>query len=143
MIDAEDRSHVSPTPSAGKVLRVGRRMFLGLLTGLVTGLLVGLALEVSYRIGDQAFADNIEGMLSAQETLITFLVMSGLAAVLATLGSRNRTLLRRLIAVAYLTTCIPLFGLAIADGTNVGVLMVGGTIGGTLWGLALLLSPAP
>ena len=106
-------------------------------------MLVGLALEISYRVGDHPFADNIEGVVSGKEALITFLVTPAVAAVLATLGSRDRRLFWRLIAVAYLTTFIPLLGLAVADGSNVGVMMVGGAIGGTLWGLVLLLRPMP
>ena len=105
-------------------------------------MLLGTVLEIFYRIGEQTVAGTVERSLSGWEALATFLVTPVVSAVLTISVSRERRLLRRLMLVAYLTAFIPLFGLGAADGSNVGVMAVGGTIGGTFWGL-LVFRPLP
>lgn len=128
--------------SKKNVFRFVRRIFPIVLSGLVTGVLVGMVLEIFYRIGEQTVAGNVERSLSGSEALATFLVTPIVSAVLTTLVSRDRRLFRGLMLVGYLTAFIPLFGLGAADGSNVGVMAVGGTIGGTFWGL-LVFRPLP
>lgn len=128
--------------SKKNVFRFVRRMFPIVCIGLVTGVLLGTGLEIFYRIGEQTVAGTVERSLSGWEALATFLVTPVVSAVLTISVSRERRLLRRLMLVAYLTAFIPLFGLGAADGSNVGVMAVGGTIGGTFWGL-LVFRPLP
>ena len=128
--------------SKKNVFRFVRRIFPIVFTGLVTGVLLGTVLEIFYRIGEQTVAGTVERSLSGWEALATFLVTPVVSAVLTISVSRERRLLRRLMLVAYLTAFIPLCGLGAADGSNVGVMAVGGTIGGTFWGL-LVFRPLP
>ena len=128
--------------SKKNVFRFVRRVFPVVLTGLVTGVLMGTVLEIFYRIGEQTVAGTVERSLSGWEALATFLVTPVVSAMLTILVSRERRLFRGLTLVAYLTAFIPLFGLGAADGSNIGVMAVGGTIGGTFWGL-LVFRPLP
>ncbi|HCV33964.1 MAG TPA: hypothetical protein DGF10_04790 [Acidimicrobiaceae bacterium] len=75
-----------------------------------------------------------DGVLSGWEALVTFVLLPLLAALLVSIGLRRRHLAPRLIVVAYLTLAIPLFGIS-AGGANVLQQMLGGIIGGSVWGL--------
>ena len=106
-------------------MRINRWIFLtAVLTGLFTGLLVALAEEFFSR----------DGTLSGAEALATFVPLPLLAALLVSIGLRQRRLTLRLTGVAYLTLAIPLFGIGMG-GANILQQMLGGAIGGGFWGL--------
>jgi len=122
-------------PMKGKAYRLRVPLVASSITGLLNG--VSLATLLPYR--------RCQGVLSSlrrgarwEEMLITFLLLPPVAAGLAALCWRARSLFPRLIPVAYLTAFLPLLGLGIADGSNPIVMTVGGGVGGTFWGLLLL-----
>ena len=113
-------------------MRINRWIFLtAVLTGLFTGLLVALAEEFFSR----------DGTLSGAEALATFVPLPLLAALLVSIGLRQRRLTLRLTGVAYLTLAIPLFGIGMG-GANVLQQMLGGAIGGGFWGLLFAIRPS-
>ena len=106
-------------------VRISREIIsAAVLTGLLTGLFVASAEEFFPR----------DGVFGGAEALATFVPLPLLAALLVSIGLRRRRLTRRMAAVAYLTLAIPLFGIGIG-GANVLQQMLGGVIGGGLWGL--------
>ena len=112
-------------------MRINRRVFLAaVLTGLFTGLFVALAEEFFSR----------DGVFGGAEALATFVPLPLLAALLVSIGLHRRRLALRLIGVAFLTLAIPLLGIGMG-GANVLQQMLGGAIGGGLWGLVILRIP--
>ena len=106
-------------------MRISGRIFLtAILTGFFTGLFVASAEEFFSR----------DGVFGGVEALATFVPLPLLAALLVSIGLRRPRLARRLTGVAFLTLAIPLLGIGIG-GANVLQQMLGGTIGGGLWGL--------
>ena len=106
-------------------MRISGRIFLAaILTGFFTGLFVALAEEFFSR----------DGVFGGTEALATFVPLPPLAALLVSVGLRRRRLTPRMTGVAYLTLAIPLLGIGMG-GANVLQQMLGGVIGGGLWGL--------
>ena len=91
----------------------------GLLTGLLTGLCWSFVIELFST--DQVF-DGVEMLCS--------LSVPALVALLVWRMWRVR--IQVLLAVAYLTMIIPLFGIGMG-GANILQTTLGGTIGGVLW----------
>jgi len=113
-------------------VRISGRIFLAAIpTGLSTGLFVALAEEFFSR----------DGTLSGTEALATFVPLPLLAALLVSIVLRRRHLARRMTGVAYLTLAIPLLGIGMG-GANVLQQMLGGAIGGGLWGLLFAIRPS-
>ena len=109
----------------------GRILLAAILTGLFTGLFVALAEEFFSR----------DGVFRGAEALATFVPLPLLAALLVSIGLRRRRLARRMTGVAYLTLAIPLLGIGMG-GANVLQQMLGGAIGGGLWGLLFAIRPS-
>ena len=106
-------------------MRISSQILLAsILTGLFTGLFVSSAEEFFSR----------DGTLGGIEALVTFTPFPLLAALLVSIGLRQRRIMRRMVGVAYLTLVIPLFGIGLG-GANVFQQMIGGLIGGAFWGL--------
>ena len=114
------------------------------LTGLFTGLFVG----------SSAWFFQRDGALDGIEALATFVPLPLFAALLVSNGvsiglRRHRLALRitgrtldliavrRMAVVAYLTLFIPLLSIGFAGDNDVRQWMLGGAIGGGLWGLKL------
>ena len=107
--------------------RVKDMLIGGLLTGLLTGLCWSLVIELFST--DQVF-DGVEMLCSLSVPALVALL------VWRMWGVRVRVLL----AVAYLTLMIPLFGIGIG-GANILQMTLGGTIGGAVWILLFVYCP--
>ena len=102
----------------------GRTLLTAILTGLFTGLFIASAEEFFSR----------DGVFGGSEALATFVPLPPLAALLVSVGLRQRRLTPRMTGVAYLTLAIPLLGIGMG-GANVLQQMLGGATGGGFWGL--------
>ena len=91
----------------------------GLLTGLLTGLCWSFAIELFST--DQVF-DGVEMLCSLSVPALVALLVWRMWGVRVWV----------LLAVAYLTLMIPLFGIGIG-GANILQMTLGGTIGGAVW----------
>ena len=99
--------------------RVKDMLIGGSLTGLLTGLCWSLAIEL---FSTDQVLDGVEMLCSLSVPALVALL------VWRMWGVRVRVLL----AVAYLTLMIPLFGIGIG-GANILQMTLGGTIGGAVW----------
>ena len=105
----------------GKKLKV---LAVGSVTGLITGLFVSVA--------EKLFTTDKE--FTGFEALLTFIPLPILAAGVSSFICTRKDLFLKMSFVAYLTLCVPLFGIGMG-GANIFQQIIGGALGGIFWGV--------